>query len=104
MKAKLLNPLQENMRYIVRRSIDLAISEGIICVEGENEHLRLIKDWIAELVLAYALTVASGNDTYLKGCKSVFDEHISRLLQNEDKGIYNDVSIVLGQMIELLNA
>lgn len=98
MKAKLLNPLQENMRYIVRRSIDLAISER------ENEHLRLIQDWIAELVLGYALTVASGNDTYLKGTKSVFDEHIERLFKEEDRGIYNDISIVLGQMIELLNA
>ena len=96
MKAKLLNPLQENMRYIVRRSIDLAISES------ENEHLRLIQDWTAELVLGYALTVSSGNDTYLKGNKSVFDEHIERLCK--DKGIYNDISIVLGQMIELLNA
>ena len=98
MKAKLLNPLQENMRHIMRRSIDLAISEE------ENEHLRLIQDWIAELVVGYALTVASGNDTYLKGNKSVFDEHVLRLLQKEDKGIYNDISIVLGQMIELLNA
>ena len=98
MKAKLLNPLQENMRYIVRRAIDLAISEG------ENEHLRLIQDWVAELVLGYALTVASGNDTYLKGTKSVFDEHIQRLFKEEDRGIYNDISIVLGQMIELLNA
>lgn len=98
MKAKLLNPLQENMRYIVRRSIDLAISES------ENEHLRLIQDWIAELVLGYALTVATGNDTYLKGNKSVFDEHIERLFKEEDRGIYNDISIVLGQMIELLNA
>ena len=82
MKAKLLNPLQEKMRYIVRRSIDLAISEGVICVQGENEHLRLIKDWTAELVLGYALTVASGNDTYLKGNKSVFDEHIERLCKD----------------------
>ena len=98
MKAKLLNPLQENMRYIVRRSIDLAISES------ENEHLRLIQDWVCELVVGYALTVASGNDTYLKGDKSVFDEHIERLLQKEDKAIYNDISIVLSQMIELLNA
>lgn len=98
MKAKLLNPLQENMRYVVRRAIDLAISEN------ENEHLRLIQDWTAELVLGYALTVASGNDTYLKGNKSVFDEHIERLCKCEDKGIYNDISIVLGQMIELLNA
>lgn len=98
MKAKLLNPLQENMRYIVRRSIDLAISEN------ENEHLRLIQDWVAELVVGYALTVASGNDTYLKGNKSVFDEHIERLFKEEDRGIYNDISIVLGQMIELLNA
>lgn len=98
MKAKLLNPLQENMRYIVRRAIDLAISEG------ENEHLRLIQDWVAELVVGYALTVATGNDTYLKGNKSVFDEHIERLFKEEDRGIYNDISIVLGKMIELLNA
>ena len=86
------------MRYIVRRTIDLAISER------ENEHLRLIQDWTAELVLGYALTVASGNDTYLKGNKSVFDEHIERLFKCEDKGVFNDISIVLGQMIELLNA
>lgn len=97
MKAKLLNPLQENMRYAVRRAIDLAISER------ENEHLRLIQDWTAELVLGYALTVASGNDTYLKGNKSVFDEHIERLCK-EDRGVYNDISITLGEMIELLNA
>ena len=98
MKAKLLNPLQENMRYVVKRAIDLAISES------ENEHLRLIQDWMAELVLGYALTVASGNDTYLKGNKSVFDEHVERLLKESDRGIYNDISIVLGKMIELLNA
>lgn len=98
MKAKLLNPLQENMRYVVRRAIDLAISEV------ENEHLRLIQDWTAELVLGYALTVASGNHTYLKGTKSVFDEHIERLCKCGDKGVFNDISIVLGQMIELLNA
>ena len=97
MKAKLLNPLQENMRYVMRRAIDLAISEG------ENEHLRLIQDWIAELVLGYALTVASGNDTYLKGNKSVFDEHIERLCQ-KDKEICHDISVTLGEMIELLNA
>lgn len=97
MKAKLLNPIQENMRYAMRRAIELAISES------ENQYLRLIQDWTIELVLGYALTVASGNDTYLKGNKSVFDEHIERLCQ-KDKEICNDISIVLGQMIELLNA
>ena len=96
MKAKLLNPLQENMRYAVRRSIDLAISES------ENQYLRLIQDWTAELVLGYALTVASGNDTYLKGNKSVFDEHIDRLCQNKE--ICRDISVTLSEMIELLNA
>ena len=96
MKAKLLNPLQENMRYAVRRSIELVRSES------ENQYLRLIQDWIAELVVGYALTVASGNDTYLKGNKSVFDEHIERLCC--DKEICRDISIALGKMIELLNA
>lgn len=96
MKAKLLNPLQENMRYAMRRSIELAISEG------ENEYLRLIQDWVAELVLGYALTVASGNDTYLKGNKSVFDEHIERLCK--EKETCHDISVTLAEMIELLNA
>ena len=97
MKAKLLNPLQENMRYVVRRSIDLVMSEG------ENQYLRLIQDWTIELVLAYALTVASGNDTYLKSNKSVFDEHIERLCC-KDKEICHDISVTLEEMIELLNA
>ena len=96
MKAKLLNPLQENMRYAVRRSIGLAISES------ENQYLRLIQDWTAELVLGYALTVASGNDTYLKGNKSVFDEHIERLCK--DKETCHDISVTLDEMIGLLNA
>ena len=96
MKAKLLNPLQEHMRYAVRRSIELVMSES------ENQYFRLIQDWIAELVVGYALTVASGNDTYLKGNKSVFDEHIERLCK--DKEICHDISISLKEMIELLNA
>ena len=99
MKAKLLNPLQENMRYAVRRSIELVLSES----ESENQYLRLIQDWIAELVVGYALTVASGNDTYLKGNKSVFDEHIERLCC-KDKEICHDISVTLEEMIGLLNA
>ena len=97
MKAKLLNPLQENMRYAIRRSFELVMSES------ENQYSRLIQDWVAELVVGYALTVASGNDTYLKGNKSVFDEHIERLCST-DKEICRDISITLGEMIELLNA
>ena len=72
MKAKLLNPLQENMRYLMRRAMDLMISEN------ENQYLRLIQDWTIEVVLGYSLTVASGNDTYLKGNKSVFDKDYLR--------------------------
>ena len=85
------------MRYAIRRSIDLVMSE---C---ENQYLRLIKDWTAELVLGYALTVASGNDTYLKANKSVFDEHIERLCC-KDKEICHDISVTLEEMIGLLNA
>lgn len=96
MKAKLLNPLQEQMRYAIRRAIELAISER------ENQYLRLIQDWTIELVLGYALTVASGNDTYLKGNKSVFDEHIERLCK--EKETCHDISVTLDEMIELLNA
>lgn len=85
------------MRYAIRRSFELVMSES------ENQYLRLIQDWVAELVVGYALTVASGNDTYLKGNKSVFDEHIERLCST-DKEICRDISITLGEMIELLNA
>lgn len=77
--------------------MDLMISEN------ENQYLRLIQDWTIEMVLGYALTVASGNDTYLKGNKSVFDEHIERLCC-KDKEICHDISVTLGEMIELLNA
>ena len=97
MKAKLLNPLQEHMRYAMRRSIELVMTEV------ENQYSRLIQDWTIELVLGYALTVASGNDTYLKGNKSVFDEHIDRLCC-ADKEICHDISVTLEEMIELLNA
>lgn len=96
MKAKLLNPLQENMRYAMRRAIELSISES------ENQYLRLIQDWTIELVLGYALTVATGNDTYLKGNKSVFNEHIERLCK--DKETCHDISVTLDEMLELLNA
>ena len=96
MKAKLLNPLQENMRYVMRRAIELAISES------ENQYLRLIQDWTTELVLGYALTVATGNDTYLKGNKSVFHEHIERLCK--DKETCHAISVTLEEMAELLNA
>ena len=84
------------MRYAIRRAIELAISER------ENQYLRLIQDWTIELVLGYALTVASGNDTYLKGNKSVFDEHIERLCK--EKETCHDISVTLDEMIELLNA
>ena len=84
------------MRYVVKRAIDLAISER------ENQYLRLIQDWTIELVLGYSLTVASGNDTYLKGNKSVFDEHIERLCK--EKETCHDISLTLDEMIELLNA
>ena len=85
------------MRYAMRRSIELAISES------DNQYLRLIQDWTIEFVLGYALTVASGNDTYLKGNKSVFDEHIDRLC-SKDKEICHDISLTLEEMIGLLNA
>ena len=96
MKAKLLNPLQENMRDVMRRAIELAISES------ENQYLRLIQDWTIELVLGYALTVATGNDTYLRGNKSVFHEHIERLCK--DKETCHDISVTLDEMVELLTA
>lgn len=96
MKAKLLNPLQENMRYAISRAIELSISER------ENQCLRLIQDWTAELVLGYALTVASGNDIFLKGNKNVFHEHIECLCR--DKETCHDISVTLEEMIELLTA
>lgn len=96
MKAKLLNPLQENMRYVMRRAIELAISES------DNQYLRLIQDWTIELVLGYALTVATGNDTYLRGNKSVFHEHIERLCK--DKETCHAISVTLDEMVELLTA
>ena len=100
MKAKLLNPLQENMRYVVRRFIDLVVKDSLD--EYDENRNQLISVWFSELVLGYALTVASGNDTYLKGNKSVFDEHIERLCK--DKVLCDSISGTLSEMIASLNA
>lgn len=100
MKAKVLNPLQENMRFIVNQFAWLISHD---CIEEPDEkRVRTISGWFGELVLAYALTVASGNDTYLKCNKSVLDEHLEHLFRHKE--IYEGISQTLSEMIELLNA
>lgn len=96
MKAKLLNPLQDAMNDVCSHSIDL------LAQNANTACYSVIKDWFKDCVLMYALTVASGNDTYLKTSKSVFDTHI--ISACEIKAHCEDISRGLGDMIALLNA
>ena len=94
MRAKLLNPLQDEMKYLVGRVSDLLVDNS------NSEHYDKIRYWFSECVLGYALTVASGNDTYLKGNKTVFDELIVPMCENQTR--CSDISICLSDMIDLL--
>lgn len=94
MRAKLLNPLQDDMKYLVNRISDLLVANS------NSEHYDKIKYWFSECVLGYALTVASGNDTYLKGNKIVFDELIVPMCENRNN--CPEISSCLSDMIVLL--
>lgn len=95
MKAKILNPLQENMAVVASHAIDLlAQNANAACYTA-------IKDWFTDTVLMYALTVASGNDTYLKSCERSFDTHITPLCEN--KSHCDHISCFLSNMTTLLN-
>ena len=94
MRAKLLNPLQDEMKYLVGRVSDLLVDNS------NSANYDKIRYWFSECVLGYALTVASGNDTYIKGNKTVFDELIVPMCENQTR--CSDISICLNDMINLL--
>lgn len=94
MRAKLLNPLQDEMKYLVGRVSDLLVDNS------NSPNYDKIRYWFSECVLGYALTVASGNDTYIKGNKTVFDELIVPMCENQTR--CSDISICLNDMINLL--
>lgn len=62
----------------------------------------LMRTWFTDLAIMYALTVASGNNTYLKQMLSSFDNHI--IPECENKSHCKDISETLGNMIALLTA
>lgn len=96
MKAKLLNPLQDAMEDLSNHAIDL------LAQNANSSCYAFIKDWFGNCILMYALTVASGNNTYLKETKYVFDTHI--ISRCENKSHCNDISLCLEDMISLLTA
>lgn len=96
MKAKLLNPLQTLMNSMCGHSIDL------LAQNSNSPSYSVIKEWFGDTVLMYSLTVASGNNTYLKTSKTVFDTHIIGVC--EVRTHCNDISQCLGDMITLLTA
>lgn len=98
MRAKLLNPLQDEMKRLVGYVSDLLVNNS------NSEHYDKIRYWFSECVLGYALTVASGNDTYIKGSKTVFDELIVPMCEPmcENQTRCSDISICLSDMINLL--
>lgn len=96
MKAKLLNPLQSLMSRVCEQCVDmLAQNANCACY-------HVIRTWFSDTVILYALTVASGNDTYLKQALANFDTHI--VSECENKSRCSDISSLLGDMIALLTA
>lgn len=96
MKAKLLNPLQEIMEQAVSHSCDL-LSQNC-----NSTCYPIAKEWLCNTVLMYSLTVATGNDTYIKTAKSIFDTHIKP--QCEFNSHCDSISSLLAEMIALLTA
>lgn len=96
MKAKLLNPLQSLMTRFCEQCSDML---------AQNAHCQcynVIRTWFSDTVILYALTVASGNDTYLKQALYNFDAHI--ISECENASSCSDISALLGDMIALLTA
>lgn len=96
MKARLLNPLQEKMEKLVSHSCDL------LAQNGNSTCYPIAKDWLCNTVLMYSLTVATGNDTYIKTAKSIFDTHIKS--QCEINSHCDSISSILADMISILTA
>lgn len=96
MKSKLLNPLQSLMSRVCEQCADL-LAQNANCA-----CYHVIRTWFSDTVILYALTVASGNDTYLKQALYNFDNHI--VSECENKTRCNDISTLLGDMITLLTA
>lgn len=96
MKAKLLNPLQSLMKRFCERCIDLlAQNANYTCYQS-------IRAWYSDTVILYALTVSSGNDTYLKQALYTFDHHI--VPECDLSSGCSEISALLSDMITLLTA
>ena len=96
MKAKLLNPLQALMNRFCEKCVDLlAQNANYSCYPS-------IRTWFSDTVILYALTVSSGNDTYLKQALYYFDNHITP--ECDLSGRCSEVSALLSDMINLLTA
>ena len=96
MKAKLLNPLQSLMNRFCERCVDLlAQNANYTCYQS-------IRAWFSDTVILYALTVSSGNDTYLKQALYNFNNHITP--ECDLSAGCSEVSALLSDMIALLTA
>ena len=96
MKAKLLNPLQSLMNRFCERCVDL------LAQNANYTSYQLIRTWFSDTVILYALTVSSGNDTYLKQALYNFDNHITP--ECDLSTGCSEISALLSDMIALLTA
>ena len=96
MKAKLLNPLQSLMSRTCEQCVDM-LAQNANC-----QCYHVIRAWFCDLVILYALTVASGNDTYLKQALYNFDAHIVSECENSSR--CSEIITLLGDMIAILTA
>lgn len=96
MKAKLLNPLQSLMGRCCEHCIDLLAQNANCSCYG------IMKTWFSDLAIMYSLTVASGNNTYIKQMLGSFENHI--IPECENKSHCDKISELLGDMVSLLTA
>ena len=96
MKAKLLNPLQALMNRFCERCVDL------LAQNANFTSYQSIRTWFSETVILYALTVSSGNDTYLKQALYNFNNHI--FPECDLSSGCSEISALLTDMITLLTA
>lgn len=92
MRLKKLNSMQDCMNILTCDCVDI-LSQ----LYDDIELYSMVKDWFSDCVLMYALTICTGNDTYIKSCKSVFDTHIVKSMPEYIK--CSGISETLSEMV-----
>lgn len=94
MKAKLLNPIQSEMMDVIESC------SFLIAQNGNNESLKPFVEWYKELVIMYGLTIATGNNTYIKTSLRAFNDYVRKqiVVKTELEKIANGLQSIVSIM------